>query len=414
MKKFKAIDLLTPKRFDINAKLFYAKYKNYNSEYPKKVYLNHIKSWNNFFEKSPRKTSPEDFVDSFNKLLLSIKEKGFTEPNKNYVPLKNNSPYNGAHRVAACILHNKEIYGKEDQSNGQYDCGYKHFQKLGLDRPTMDTMSLEYISNKSNLYTVTLFASDNKNLNVVEEILNKYSEIVYEKDVDLTPIGKLNYTIELYRDEKWIGSKTTNYDGAKYKSDMCFQNSNKMRVYLIETNSPENLVTCKKEIRDVFRMGNHSVHINDTQEETWRIATTVFNDNSLFYINNVSRMSNEKLLGLLKKYNVLLNNKNKNLYCITSSVILTMYGLTDCNDLDFLTLDPTMENFNDGEIGSHDSQLRYYSYFKDEIILNPELYFYFGGLKFCIPEIVYKMKLSRNEEKDKIHVNKLENLIKKI
>jgi hypothetical protein len=73
-----------------------------------------------------------------------------------------------------------------------------------------------------------------------------------------------------------------------------------------------------------------------------------------------------------------------------------------------------MEDFNDGEIGSHDSQLRYYSYFKDEIILNPELYFYFDGLKFCIPEIVYKMKLSRNEEKDKIHVNKLENLIKKI
>ena len=95
MKKFKAIDLLTPKRFDINAKLFYAKYKNYNSEYPKKVYLSHIKSWNNFFEESPRKTSPEDFLDSFNKLLNSIKEKGFTEPNKNYIPLKNNSPLSG-------------------------------------------------------------------------------------------------------------------------------------------------------------------------------------------------------------------------------------------------------------------------------------------------------------------------------
>lgn len=410
--KLNPVELLTPKRFDINAKLFFAKNKNYNTNYPKDLYLNHIGVWNNFFEDIPRKTSGQDFIDSFNLLIESIKNQGFVDASKNYIPLKNKSPYNGAHRIAASIINNKEVYGMEDTSNGQYDCGYKFFRSRGLQPKFMDSMILEYISNKNNLFTVSIFASDRKDLNHVESVLKKYSEIVYDKEITLTDLGKLNYTIEIYRDEKWIGNHSDNHSGAKYKSDMCFQGSNKMNVYVIETNNPEKLVECKKEIRNYYNIGNHSVHINDTQEETWRISTILFNENSIDFINNSHRPSNEKLSKMLANYSKFLSTKNKENYCITSSAILTLYGLHECNDLDFLTLDLEYEKYNDGTLGSHSSQLEYYTYTKDEIILNPKLHFYYGGYKFSTPNVVYEMKKKRGEDKDNNHIRLLEPILK--
>jgi hypothetical protein len=409
--EFDAIDLITPKRFDINAKLYFAKNKNYNTNYPKELYLNHIRVWNNFFEDTPRKTSGQDFIDSFNLLLESVKTQGFINSSQNYIPLKNKSPYNGAHRVAASIVNNKKVYGMEDTSNGQYDCGYKFFRNKGLKTQFMDSMALEYVSNKTNLFTVSIFASDKKDLNQVEEVLSKYSEIVYDKEITLTDLGKLNYTVEIYRDEKWIGTPSTNYDGAKYKSDMCFQNSNKMKVYLIETKNPEKLIECKKEIRDFYKVGNHSVHINDTQEETWRISTILFNGNSIDFINKSRRPSSENLSKLLIKYYDFMGTKNKEDYCITSSSILTLYGLSECNDIDFLTLDNEYKSHNNDLIGSHENQLKYYSYSKDDMILNPELHFYYGGYKFVTPKVVYEMKKNRGEDKDKIHIELLKNIL---
>ena len=145
--KFNPLSLLTPLRFDINAKIFYAKHRNLNSEYPKELYLEHIRVWNGFFESYPEKNKPEDFINSFNITLESILRFGFKSPEKNYIPLKNNSPYNGSHRVAASIVSDVEIYGMEDDSNGQHICDYRFFKQKGLSDVYLDEMALEYVTS---------------------------------------------------------------------------------------------------------------------------------------------------------------------------------------------------------------------------------------------------------------------------
>ena len=40
------------------------------------------------------------------------------------------------------------------------------------------------------------------------------------------------------------------------------------------------------DIRNIFNEGNHSVHINDTKEETIRLAKCLLNKNSVHFLNN--------------------------------------------------------------------------------------------------------------------------------
>ncbi len=62
-----ASDLLTPLRFDITAKTFYARYKNKNidNSWAKYVYEHHLDVWGGITEKNPPKNSIEDFYNSF-------------------------------------------------------------------------------------------------------------------------------------------------------------------------------------------------------------------------------------------------------------------------------------------------------------------------------------------------------------
>jgi hypothetical protein len=106
---------------------------------------------------------------------------------------------------------------------------------------------------------------------------------------------------------------------------------------------------------------------------------------------------------LVKYFNSDINED----YCLTSSIILEMYGLRNANDLDYLhKYDKKIDN-----LGLHTEEwLQYYNDGKDEIIYNPSNYFYFNGLKFASLKIVKEMKEKRNQKKDIIDIE----LIKKI
>lgn len=90
-------------RYDVYVKYFYVKsyIENNNYDLAKKVYLLHIKAFNNFFEPDGSKSSPDDFINNFNILIESIKAQGL---NKTVIPIsKTGIPIDGAHRLAICL-----------------------------------------------------------------------------------------------------------------------------------------------------------------------------------------------------------------------------------------------------------------------------------------------------------------------
>ena len=53
---------------------------------------------------------------------------------------------------------------------------------------------------------------------------------------------------------------------------------------MVEFESLEQSIKAKEEIRAKFNLGKHSVHINDTHEQTIRLAKCVLNKNSLKFL----------------------------------------------------------------------------------------------------------------------------------
>ena len=409
--------LMKANRFDIAAKTLYGDnwHRNINTPFCKELYLEHLNVWNNFKEKEPHKNSPDDFIKSFDETLNSIHENGFDDKYK--IPTINNNAINGAHRIASCIILDKEIKTYEtDISKGQYKCDYEYFTnkrdfvKTGLREKYTDEMALEFCRRKNNLYAISLFPSHNVSYEDLNTKIKQDYNIVYQKTVELTKPGQTAFVHNLYYKESWIGTKMQNYTGVREKRNYCFSKGNQVCIILIEENDPEKLIVLKDSIRAICGVGKHSTHINDTQEETWRIASSVFNKNSVDFMNKQKIAQTPKFDAYFSQYYEMLKSRRDRYdFCIDSSAVLSAYGLRDCRDLDFLHVNNIESLSPDIECHNHESH--YYRVDKNDIIYNPTLHFYLHGIKFTNLQVVKDMKVFRNEEKDKRDVKLINGVI---
>ena len=103
------INLISKYRYDVFIKYYYVQayitQKNY--ELAKKIYLNHIKSFNNFIEPDGKKKGPQSFIENFNSLIENIKCVGI---NKTIIPITPNGEIiDGAHRLAIALYLNLAV-----------------------------------------------------------------------------------------------------------------------------------------------------------------------------------------------------------------------------------------------------------------------------------------------------------------
>lgn len=134
------INLLSKYRFDIFVKYYYVKsyIENYDLNEAKKIYLSHIKAFNNFHEPDGRKNSANDFIKKFNYLIENIKS--CKNLDKTIIPISTTGiPIDGAHRIAISLYFDLKIqYCVFDLLDGKYDetfflqrgMPYKYVQKI--------------------------------------------------------------------------------------------------------------------------------------------------------------------------------------------------------------------------------------------------------------------------------------------
>jgi hypothetical protein len=98
------------------AKYLYVKSKDkkFETEFFKNLYVNHMLSFNNCYEKSNmyslnKKNKCKDFIINFDKLINNIKNNGFSK--KNPIPVgENDIIINGAHRLITSYYFNTKSY----------------------------------------------------------------------------------------------------------------------------------------------------------------------------------------------------------------------------------------------------------------------------------------------------------------
>lgn len=419
---FKAIDLLCSWRFDIMAKYIYAKYRELGvkNDWAQQLYAQHLKVWGNFNETWPRKSGLNQFMIAFHEILNSIKARGFC-PHTSIIPIdKRKIISNGSHRIAACILYKQDVickyYAKWQAplASAEYFRKNNQYVKGGLAQKYLDAMALEYCMLKENTYMVHIFPIASGNDDKVRLMLNEYGNIVYEKDICLHHHGPFNYIKLTYQGDSWLGNSENNFQGARNDAQKKFSNKTyPMRVFLFECDNLPKIRECKNRLRSLFNVGNYSIHINDTHEQTIELAQTLFNDNSIHLLNWAKQAAFSSFDKFVIEYHAILNKLgvNKECFCVDGSAVLSAYGIRECKDLDFLHhgYDQVVRAAQTKFISSHNSSIDHHTISLDDIVFNPDNYFYYKGLKFAALSVVKNMKTKRNDEKDKIDLKLIEN-----
>lgn len=393
--------LISPKRFDLMAKYIYIKFKakKINTSFYYDLYHEHMKTFNNCWEYPGTKTKIKDFITAFDSLIHSIEKDGF---NKNFpIPVGiNNLIINGAHRLMVCYYYNKTpffIREKKLATSYNYMFFLDRKQFPNLDRFYSDYMALQYVKLNPNIRCMIMYPNiyHYKNLENIKQIIKQYGYLYYEKEIDLNEQGQNNLIKELYRGERWIGGLFP--QSITGKTPLC-KGNNPTVLLLIHMNNLSQLVELKEKCRALFNKGKHSLHMSDHTYDTFRICASLLNKNSIHFLNKGTNDISYKSKQLLSNYFKKVGENNED-FCLTSSLIMEMYGLREAKDIDYLH--KTDKKLLLEKTGVHAGKwLTYYHKHKDEIIYNPKYHFYFNGFKFSALEVIKKMKQNRNEKKD--------------
>lgn len=406
---------LISERFDLMAKLLYI--QNYNKKIDSKFYIDlykqHIDTFNKNWEHPGTKTNIEDFTSAFDKLIESFQNNGYN----NSFPIqmgKNNVIITGAHRLMISLYYNIEptiIYKENNGCIYSYDFFlhrnnyWRRNNQLynNLTQIYADTMALEYIKQNKNvrcMVTYPVAYKYNQTENIMK-VIEKYGFLYYKKEINLNKNGICNLIKELYRGEGWIGGMFPNNScGGKF--NVCYSND-PITLYLIDFKNLDKLVEFKDKCRAFFDLKKHSLHMSDYTKDTFRIASSLCNKNSLDFLNNGTNNISQNTRKLLISYFDNLNEDNND-YVLTSSVILELFGLRNAKDLDYIHKNDNILQLQN--TGVHNGKwLSFYSEPKNELLYNPNHYFYFNGFKFATLNVIKKMKENRDEEKDVRDVN---------
>lgn len=414
--KKKPEDLFRWTRFDLPFKSLYADayVRGLQTDFFEEMYCHHLKVWNNFEEhKNPDKTGYSAFKKSYHELIADIGDNGFDEL-KSLVPIVgDNHILNGAHRVAACFVHNTSVYctNGTDRVDGQFDCSWGFFKqhlRFGkLSREFADRAAMEIARHRPEARLITVFPSAVSlgKLTDVERLINEYTKPIYERAIPISKEGAVNFMRELYYKEAW--AVKNNGTGYRAKASFCYpsrwlRKMSPTQVYLVELEDLEVAAKLKEEIRRIYQLEKHSVHINDTHAETIRIASCIFNSNSVNFLNKFNGQFYPQFEELLAEYQSWIHQKNLGPedYCISAGSVLTAFGLKECKDIDYLHCGPAKYTGNP-LIQSHNvyGEGRYHLH-RDDIVHNPRNHFYRYGVKYSSVEVVKRLKEKRGEAKD--------------
>lgn len=398
--------LLNVNRIDLYAKLSYIKNYdlNWNSSFFKDLYCHHIEAFTDgrFKEEGDNnKDSLTQYLHTFDNIIEDIKNNGFDD-SKTIVPVgKDNVLLDGAHRTAACAYYNKKItIICFNHLTRKYDLNY--FKEHFLQDEYLDYLMIEAIKNDSSIFGICFWPTvwqDDKMDQVLKVVQNEV-EVLYKKDLDLTYNGYRNLMIQLYRRHSWLGNAANHYDGVSGQLDPCYKKDSKFQVLFVKGQDLNQILKLKSTIREIFNIGNYSIHSTDNQEETLELANIVLNSNSVFYLNAGRPDAFSDVANHIEQCKNEMFSFKENLV-FDSSVVLSMFGIRKSEDLDFLTDCSEAEKFEIEGCDCHNRWAQYYPCDYKELIHNPRYYFTFNDFKFVTLEMVKQYKIQRDEEKDR-------------
>lgn len=397
---------LTFNRLDVAFKLLYLKLRERNIRLAEEIYSSHIRAFSlgEYTERgSDTKNSKLDFIDSFNRTIDSIDLSGF-DSKKSIIPVSSHdqSIINGSHRYSV-TFNNKLLttFVELDIKPSLYD--YRYFRDRGVEESILEMAVTEFIERSNDCYIAILWPSAKPN-SKVDEILGK---VVYKKKITLSQQGAHNLLSIVYRGESWLGEGKNNYPGVIGKQQYCFSGKEEIVLYAFQADDLNSVLSKKEDIRQIYGIGKHSIHITDNHLESIEVAQTLLNENSLFFINNANP---NKYYNHNKYIFDTVGDSNKNLdRVIEGGSVLSLFGLRLGRDIDTLDLGCKCSKYEGIDI--HNDLVKYHQVPIEDLIYDARNYFYFNGVKFVSIDRLKEFKSNRNEVKDNIDISLIDSIL---
>lgn len=400
--------LLVKDRIDLIPKLKYIE----NREQQKKVdffdelYYRHIEAFSDgtFSELGDeRKNNYAQYVKKFDEIIDMVRDHGLNK-DVALVPVgANNAIIDGGHRVASSIYFYKKVPAVifEDM-DVEYDARF--FEGRGLEEKYLDYMVLDYIKRKENTYIFCLWPiADRWKIKDAEDVLAKNTTVVYSKDIDLSYNGYRNLIIQVYQSfTNWLGTHKNRFRGALSQLGMCYRPGAPLKIFVVEADSLETVLSTKKAIRKIFDIGNGSIHSTDNHEETLLMGNIVLNQNSIHLLNYGEP---DKYASLFEDMERLKESAARSKIPLDdlvacSSSTLGLYGIREPGDLDYISLNEKSDSLKKHGFDNHADHVGFYDCSVYDLLENPNYYLYFNGVKFITLDRLTIFKKNRGEKKD--------------
>lgn len=410
--KCNSSDLLTWNRLDLGFKLFYLDNLKKNKRLALEMYKADIacQTMGTYKELgNDEKDSFEAYVKEFEKTYNDIKFNGFDEE-KSLIPVsKSIAIINGAHRLASAIHLSKGVSCVKLDSPDMI-CGYNNYYKKNTSTAHIENAVNTFLEYSNNCYIAFLWPSGKHN---EKKCLSKFSNIIYKKEVSLTPIGAKNLLIELYKHMDWVGSEQNGYSDVKKKLIECFPKFLPFSVVVFQSANLDKVREIKEAVREVNGIGFSSIHITDTKQEAIDISKLLFNSNGLHFLNYAKPYKYILERNKLKSFKEFLdqNKIDANDALIDGGLSLALYGLRKSNDIDFFVSESRNIKVFINNIDEQDSELKFHQVDKEELIHNPKYHFIYNGLKIMSFDQLYRMKNNRNYKRDNNDCRMMNSLI---
>jgi len=353
------------------------------------------------------------------------------------------------------VNHMNEYY--KDIKSTYYKDLVNQIQKNGnniekYDKNIADRIIFEYIKFRQNTYCLTLWPFVTNGISEFMEFLKKYGHIYYVKEIELNYNAALNLIYQLYSDTKrfWKINKLKEkleYLGWK-------ENDTKtIRVIFFENTSNEIISGSQSQLKTKMReqllkycnnkslRGDDLLHINDSYYQTIEYSKIYLHDNTLKFLKkqNLERFLSDEFdisrlfFNTIKSWmidNISLIDYDRFLFF--GSLVLYVYGLRNCRDIDGLVVSSNNMITNDlvnktakffydnktkfffGSLGIMNTQywknewdtkdVRWLNMMnvthKDQLVFDPINHFYFNGIKIMTIKNETMRKFIRRKPQD--------------
>lgn len=282
--------LVCPERLDLMAKLPYiaAKENNADMSFVRELYSKHIEAFSEGTFEEPgdkNKRSLDDYYRQFDRLIENIKTNGFDDSVSMIPADQNNVILDGGHRAACALYFKKSVkIIKFNVPSVCFDANY--FAGRQLSDELIKYMVNQYCRyTEKKMYCCCIWPVADLNKRDAALTLIKRNKIVFHDRITISYNGLRNFMLQIYYGQNWIGNSETEYSGILGKVDECYAPSEQMDVIFFEGGELNEVLQLKEEIRSIFGLDKHSVHISDSNEETVLMSELLLNNNSVYALN---------------------------------------------------------------------------------------------------------------------------------